>query len=246
MWTWNAAAWEMVRRGEISSRRFPPEPSSPSDGGSSSTPPPFTLIQRYWFFLSADGAFTLCAITPLQSFLCSQEFNHAYHTCGVIATVALFMINAVSNEAVRGRFWSVLFCSNIEYISSFKLMLSSHFQVTDTRRVAWVPMALGFGCLSGFFSPSAPSSLLLGFSSAPMLQTIRAKIPFLLLLAFRSSFRYKLIKCDQGRIGRVDREGNGESLASYFIPNCLRSWGYDAGWCTGIRRPKSWFGWYII
>jgi len=30
------------------------------------------------------------------------DFNHAYHTCGVIATVALFMINAVSNEAVRG------------------------------------------------------------------------------------------------------------------------------------------------
>lgn len=29
-------------------------------------------------------------------------FNHAYHTCGVIATIALFMINAVSNEAVRG------------------------------------------------------------------------------------------------------------------------------------------------
>jgi len=31
-----------------------------------------------------------------------KVFNHAYHTCGVIATVALFMINAVSNEAVRG------------------------------------------------------------------------------------------------------------------------------------------------
>jgi len=32
----------------------------------------------------------------------TKEFSHAYHTCGVIATVALFMINAVSNEAVRG------------------------------------------------------------------------------------------------------------------------------------------------
>jgi len=32
----------------------------------------------------------------------TKEFAHAYHTCGVIATVALFMINAVSNEAVRG------------------------------------------------------------------------------------------------------------------------------------------------
>jgi len=31
-----------------------------------------------------------------------KEFNHAYHTCGVIATIALFMINSVSNEVVRG------------------------------------------------------------------------------------------------------------------------------------------------
>lgn len=31
-----------------------------------------------------------------------EDFNHAYHTCGVIGTLALFMINAVSNGQVRG------------------------------------------------------------------------------------------------------------------------------------------------
>ncbi|GAB6024248.1 Transmembrane protein 50A [Chamberlinius hualienensis] len=31
-----------------------------------------------------------------------EEFNHAYHVCGVIGTLALFMINAVSNGQIRG------------------------------------------------------------------------------------------------------------------------------------------------
>ncbi|XP_064617685.1 transmembrane protein 50A-like [Liolophura sinensis] len=30
------------------------------------------------------------------------DFNHAYHTCGVIATLAFFMINSVSNGQIRG------------------------------------------------------------------------------------------------------------------------------------------------
>lgn len=51
-----------------------------------------TIFSIGWWIV-IDAA----AIYPL-----SKDFNHAYHTCGVIATVALFMINAVSNEAVRG------------------------------------------------------------------------------------------------------------------------------------------------
>jgi hypothetical protein len=30
------------------------------------------------------------------------ELHHACHTCGVISTVSLFMINSVSNSAIRG------------------------------------------------------------------------------------------------------------------------------------------------
>ncbi|XP_029982032.1 transmembrane protein 50A isoform X1 [Sphaeramia orbicularis] len=35
-----------------------------------------------------------------------ENFHHAYHTCGVIATVAFLMINAVSNGQVRGDSYS--------------------------------------------------------------------------------------------------------------------------------------------
>ncbi|XP_055025296.1 transmembrane protein 50A [Paramisgurnus dabryanus] len=35
-----------------------------------------------------------------------EEFHHAYHTCGVIATIAFLMINAVSNGQVRGDSYS--------------------------------------------------------------------------------------------------------------------------------------------
>lgn len=45
----------------------------------------------WWIVIDAAAAY------PDQ-----EKFNHAYHTCGVIATVALFMINSVSNETVRG------------------------------------------------------------------------------------------------------------------------------------------------
>uniref|UniRef100_A0A8C5H0L0 Transmembrane protein 50A n=1 Tax=Gouania willdenowi TaxID=441366 RepID=A0A8C5H0L0_GOUWI len=34
------------------------------------------------------------------------QFHHAYHTCGVIATLAFLMINAVSNGQVRGDSYS--------------------------------------------------------------------------------------------------------------------------------------------
>ncbi|KAH0631215.1 hypothetical protein JD844_005442 [Phrynosoma platyrhinos] len=36
----------------------------------------------------------------------SKQFNHSYHACGVIATVAFLMINAVSNGQVRGDSYS--------------------------------------------------------------------------------------------------------------------------------------------
>ncbi|CAB3375276.1 Hypothetical predicted protein, partial [Cloeon dipterum] len=32
----------------------------------------------------------------------SETFNHAYHVCGVVGTISLFMINIVSNAQVRG------------------------------------------------------------------------------------------------------------------------------------------------
>ncbi|XP_078537387.1 transmembrane protein 50A [Lissotriton helveticus] len=35
-----------------------------------------------------------------------ERFNHSYHACGVIATVAFLMINAVSNGQVRGESYS--------------------------------------------------------------------------------------------------------------------------------------------
>ncbi|KAK1148011.1 transmembrane protein 50A-like [Acipenser oxyrinchus oxyrinchus] len=35
-----------------------------------------------------------------------DRFNHSYHACGVIATVAFLMINAVSNGQVRGESYS--------------------------------------------------------------------------------------------------------------------------------------------
>ncbi|KAB5582104.1 hypothetical protein PHYPO_G00183340 [Pangasianodon hypophthalmus] len=35
-----------------------------------------------------------------------EDFHHAYHTCGVIATIAFLMINAVSNGQVRGDSYS--------------------------------------------------------------------------------------------------------------------------------------------
>ncbi|XP_016315174.1 transmembrane protein 50A-like isoform X1 [Sinocyclocheilus anshuiensis] len=35
-----------------------------------------------------------------------EQFHHAFHTCGVIATIAFLMINAVSNGQVRGDSYS--------------------------------------------------------------------------------------------------------------------------------------------
>ncbi|XP_021562154.1 transmembrane protein 50A isoform X4 [Carlito syrichta] len=35
-----------------------------------------------------------------------KDFNHSYHACGVIATIAFLMINAVSNGQVRGDSYS--------------------------------------------------------------------------------------------------------------------------------------------
>lgn len=51
-----------------------------------------TIFSIGWWIV-----FDAAAIHPDQ-----KDFNHAYHTCGVLATVALFMINAVSNGQIRG------------------------------------------------------------------------------------------------------------------------------------------------
>lgn len=32
----------------------------------------------------------------------NDQFNHAYHTCGAIGTLAFFLINSVSNGQIRG------------------------------------------------------------------------------------------------------------------------------------------------
>lgn len=34
------------------------------------------------------------------------EFNHAFHTCGAVGTIAFFMINSVSNGQIRGDSYS--------------------------------------------------------------------------------------------------------------------------------------------
>ncbi|XP_045066117.1 transmembrane protein 50B isoform X1 [Coregonus clupeaformis] len=41
-------------------------------------------------------------IDAAVSYPTQEEMNHAFHTCGVFATIAFFMINAVSNGQVRG------------------------------------------------------------------------------------------------------------------------------------------------
>ncbi|XP_006821166.1 transmembrane protein 50A-like [Saccoglossus kowalevskii] len=45
----------------------------------------------WWFVIDA------AAVVPANS-----DFNHAFHTFGVISTIAFFMINAISNAQVRG------------------------------------------------------------------------------------------------------------------------------------------------
>jgi len=39
----------------------------------------------------------------------TEDFNHAYHVCGVFGTISLFMINAVSNGQVRGEAYTTGF-----------------------------------------------------------------------------------------------------------------------------------------
>jgi len=58
----------------------------------------------------------------------SKQFNHAYHVCGVLATVSLFMINAVSNGHIRGD----------AYTSGF-------FGQTAARIWLFIGFVLGFG-----------------------------------------------------------------------------------------------------
>ncbi|ROT74356.1 putative transmembrane protein 50B [Penaeus vannamei] len=43
-----------------------------------------------------------CIIDAATQYPSNDQFNHAYHVCGVIATIAMFMVNSVSNGQVRG------------------------------------------------------------------------------------------------------------------------------------------------
>jgi len=58
----------------------------------------------------------------------SSEFNHAYHVCGILGTISLFMINAVSNGHIRGD----------AYTSGF-------FGQTAARVWLFIGFVLGFG-----------------------------------------------------------------------------------------------------
>ncbi|XP_060073030.1 transmembrane protein 50B-like [Ylistrum balloti] len=43
-----------------------------------------------------------CAIDAAALVPDNADFNHAYHTCGAIGTLAFFIINSVSNGQIRG------------------------------------------------------------------------------------------------------------------------------------------------
>lgn len=43
-----------------------------------------------------------CVIDAAAQYPKNEDFNHAYHVCGVIATLAMLMVNTVSNGQVRG------------------------------------------------------------------------------------------------------------------------------------------------
>ncbi|XP_053203128.1 transmembrane protein 50A-like [Panonychus citri] len=48
-------------------------------------------------------------IIDINSYFSSEDFNNAYHLCGIFATISLFMINAVSNGQVRGETYNTGF-----------------------------------------------------------------------------------------------------------------------------------------
>lgn len=55
--------------------------------------------------ITAGGLFAIGWWIILDVAACypdQKDFNHAYHVCGVVGTIALFMINAVSNGQIRG------------------------------------------------------------------------------------------------------------------------------------------------
>ncbi|KAJ8314872.1 hypothetical protein KUTeg_007022 [Tegillarca granosa] len=60
-----------------------------------------SVISGVMFFVGWWIVIDAAAVYPDQN-----EFNHAFHTCGVIATIAFFMINSVSNGQIRGDSYS--------------------------------------------------------------------------------------------------------------------------------------------
>lgn len=49
----------------------------------------------WWFIIDVQAAYPQ-----------NEEFNKAYHVCGVFGTLSLFMINSVSNAQIRGDAYS--------------------------------------------------------------------------------------------------------------------------------------------
>lgn len=60
-----------------------------------------SVISGIMFFVGWWIVIDAAAVYPDQN-----DFNHAFHTCGVIATLAFFMINSVSNGQIRGDSYS--------------------------------------------------------------------------------------------------------------------------------------------
>ncbi|CAO2587963.1 Transmembrane protein 50A [Lemmus lemmus] len=54
-----------------------------------------------------------------------EEFNHSYHACGVIATIAFLMINAVSNGQVRGDSYSEGCLGQTGFMLAFGSLIAS-------------------------------------------------------------------------------------------------------------------------
>ncbi|XP_015782119.1 transmembrane protein 50A [Tetranychus urticae] len=50
----------------------------------------FLFFTGWWIIIDVNACFS------------SEDFNSAYHVCGIFATISLFMINAVSNSQIRG------------------------------------------------------------------------------------------------------------------------------------------------
>jgi len=72
----------------------------------------------------------------------NDVFNHAFHTCGVISTISLFMVNIVSNAQVRGEVsYTDGFCGQtgarawlfVGFVLGFASLIVGIYVLIDTR-----------------------------------------------------------------------------------------------------------------